>query len=208
MPLAFTCPRCPSPVRQHAGGWVCHDHGAVPALWRPEHSSYDEFVTHLQLAAGFPTYLPWPLAGAWQVTDFAVAQRGGRAVATLAAVSGITEADGPVEVLVVSEEPGVGLGARCAGTIHSDPGAEIDRTRPAQRVRVDLQTGAVWPITTPDAAFDRSVLAGEVLGRWLWLVLRPASGALLLTEGWALADLSSMGASLLEVPFGGPPPRW
>ena len=57
-------------------------------------------------------------------------------------------------------------------------------------------------------AFDRSVFAGEALGRWLWLVLRPASAALLLGDDWVLQDIAALGPELIDLPFGGGPPAW
>jgi hypothetical protein len=62
--------------------------------------------------------------------------------------------------------------------------------------------------STADASFDRSVFVGEAFGRWLWLVLRPASAALLLREEWILQDVSRVGPPLVEVTFGGPAPGW
>ena len=58
------------------------------------------------------------------------------------------------------------------------------------------------------AEWDRSVFAGEADGRWLWLVLRPASAMLLLRDDWILRDVSAVGPPLVEMPFGGPPPPW
>ena len=56
--------------------------------------------------------------------------------------------------------------------------------------------------------FDRSVFAGEAQGRWLWIVLRPASAALLLNDEWILCDANELGPELIELPFGGNPPPW
>lgn len=189
---------------------MCADHGPVPPLWRPPAASYESFGQHLAASAGFPTYLPWPLSPGWQVCDFGVVGEPGRPHATVAAVVGPTPQDGPVELLLVAEEPGIGLGARCARTVQSDPGAEIATSRPTARVRIDTQTVPLWPVSTSDAdpAWDRSVFAGEARGRWLWLVLRPASAMLLLADEWILADVSTFGAPLLEMPFGGNPPAW
>lgn len=210
MSLAAGCPRCPAPVREETGGWRCADHGAVPPLWRPALASYDAFGDHLKAADGFPTFLPWPLSPGWQVTDFGVVGERGRPCATLTGVAGSSPLDGMVEVLVVSEEPGTGLGARCAGTLHSDPGTQIAGNAPTARIRVGSQGIPLWPISTHDAdtQLDRSVFAGEAGGRWLWLVLRPASAMLLLADEWILADVSGFGAELLEIPFGGHPQAW
>jgi hypothetical protein len=123
---------------------------------------------------------------------------------------GVSDLDGVVELTVVSEEPGVGLGARCAGTDHTDPGAEIGDGPPHAKVRIDGVALPLWTVSTSasDASFDRSVFAGEAHGRWLWIVLRPASAALLLRDEWILADVATLGPELIDVSFGGNPPPW
>lgn len=181
----------------------------MPPLWRAVEASYDNFADHLGRADGFPTYLPWPLATGWQVTDFGVVVDDRAAMATVASVAGISPVDGPVEVIMISEEPGTGLGSRCAGTVHSDPGAEIGATASVLKVRVDGQQVPLWPLSLPGAdTLDRAAAAGEARGRWLWLVVNPASALLMLREEWSMADVSGMGAPLLEVPFGGPFASW
>ena len=195
------------------GGWSCPDHGPVPPLWRPDRAAYEGFVDHLGLASGFPTYLPWPLRPGWEITDFAVVGEHGSARATLTAVAGTSELDGPVELLLVAEEAGVGLGARCAGTGGDDPGHELGDGPPAARVRVESQTVPLWSVSLwsggPAAdEWDRSVVVGEAHGRWLWLVIRPASAVLLLQEDWGLRDVSGLGPSLVELPFWHPGTSW
>jgi hypothetical protein len=193
------------------GGWSCPDHGAVEPLWQPEEASYDAFHEHLLASTGFPTYLPWPMSPGWAVTDFGVVGRSAdRARATMTCCSGTSELDGPVDVLVVAEEAGTGLGARCAGTPYDDPGVELGEGRPAVRVRIDQQPVGLWPVSTSAATgeWDRSVVAGEAQGRWLWIVLRPASAMLLLREDWILRDVSGLGPPLVEMGFGGPRPSW
>lgn len=182
----------------------------MPPLWRVTEASYDSFGELLQRAAGFPTYLPWPMASGWQLTDFGVVVGAPGPVATVTSVSGMSPVDGPVEVTLISEEPGTGLGSRCAGTVHSDPGAEIGEQAPSFKVRVDGQLAPLWLLssTVDDTSTDRGVAAGEARGRWLWLVVTPASALLLLREEWAIADVSGVGASLLEMPYGGPRAAW
>ncbi len=211
MSLAAGCPRCTAPVTEEDGSWRCPDHGPITPLWRPAVAGYDDLTEHLRRCAGVPTLVPWPLAAGWTITDFGcVAAPDHEGRATMLSCSGVTEADGVVEVTVVSEEPGVGLGARCAGTHHTDPGAEVGEGPPHCRVEVDGVTLPLWSVSTSSgsAAFDRSVFAGEAHGRWLWLVLRPASAALLLCADWVLADLAGLGPELVDVPFGGHPPPW
>jgi len=209
--LSVGCPRCPIPVLEADGAWWCPEHGAVPPLRRPSVSSYDGFVEHLSAAGSFPTYLPWPLSPGWRVTDFGVVGADPeRAVATVACCAGVSELDGTVDVTVVSEEPGTGLGARCAGTPGADPGPEVGDGPATVHVRIGGHEVAMWAVSmsATDQNFDRTVLVGEADGRWLWLVLRPASAILLLRADWILRDVSGIGPPLVELPFGGPPPSW
>ena len=214
MPLRTECPRCASPLEAPADdltgtGWGCPQHGPTAALRRPEEASYDAFAEVLAAAGDFPTYLPWPLSPGWIVSDFAVVgEREPRA--TLTCSSGTSPLDGPVDVFVVSEESGTGLGSRCAGTRHLDPGPEIGERTATVRVRINSQSVPLWAVSTPSdvSELDRSVVAGEADGRWLWVVLRPASAMLLLRDEWILRDVSDMGPPLLEIPFGGPRPTW
>ena len=77
-------------------------------------------------------------------------------------------------------------------------------------MRIGGHEAALWSVSTSqaDADFDRAVLVGEAQGRWLWIVLRPASALLLLRDDWILRDVSSVGPAVVEMPFGGPPPPW
>jgi hypothetical protein len=181
----------------------------TPALRRPAEPSYQEFVEVLGAAGDFPTYLPWPMSPGWSVSDFAVAGEQ-PARATMTCSSGISALDGPVDVFVVSEESGVGLGARCAGTLHLDPGPELGAAPPMVRVRIGIQSVPLWAVSTAaaDAELDRSVFVGEAGGRWLWVILRPASAMLLLRDEWILRDVSGIGPPLVEMPFGGARPAW
>lgn len=207
------CPRCPTPLAPVAdasgdSAWACPAHGRVAPLWRPAEATYDELTVHLAQAGAVPTYLPWPMSPGWQVTDFGTVA----GVATYTCASGTSELDGPVDLQVVLEEPGTGLGARCAGIRHDDPGREVGEGPVASRVRLDGQPVLLWQVSTSDGApageWDRSVLVGEAGGRWLWLVIRPASALLLLRDPWLLRDASTLGPALLELPFGGPAPSW
>ena len=221
MPLRPGCPRCVLPLTETAAGRACPDHGVVPPLWRPEQASYDDFAALLAgggtgrsgpstVPTSFPTYLPWPMSPGWAVTDFGLVGDGDRVTASVTCSSGTSELDGPVDIFVIAEEAGVGLGARCAATVHTDPGADIGDGPPPVRVRVEAQSVPLWPVSTSgaDDRFDRSVFAGEADGRWLWVVLRPASAMLLLREAWILRDATAAGPEMLELTFAGPPPAW
>jgi hypothetical protein len=209
------CPRCPRPAILDDTGWSCRDHGAVVPLWRPEEASYDAFVAHLERAGDFPTLLPWPMGPGWHVSGFGVVSDGkARARATVTVCSGTSALDGPVDVLVVSEEPGTGLGNRVARLPGDTPG-ELGDDPPLARVRVGQVSVPMWPMSTSAAPasahaaeLDRFVLVGEESGRWLWMVIRPASAMLLLRDEWILRDAAHIGPPLVEVAFGGPDPGW
>jgi hypothetical protein len=192
-------------------------HGRTAPLWRSSHAEYGDLVAHLHLARPLPTWLPWPVPPGWHLTDVGcVAEPGEPATAVFTTCSGPSEPDGVVEVTVVTEEAGVGLGARVAQVTHTDPGREAVVGAPAAKIRVDAATVPLWPVPTavPDLAptseslLDRSVLVGEAGGRWVWLVLRPAPAALLLHAKWLLHDVSGLGPALVDLPFGQAPRAW
>ena len=211
MRLVWECPRCRSEVTEGESGPECGTHGSITPLWRPHQPDYATFGEYLLRAQDLPTWLPWPMAPGWEVTDFGcVAPERGAPRAAFVSCAGPSDLDGVVELTVVTEEPGVGLGARAAGVPLTDPGEEVAVGPPAARLRVDGASAPVWAVSTSDAPgdLDRSVFAGEAQGRWLWLVLRPASAALLLQHMGPLQDVSGLGPELVALPFGQLPRSW
>lgn len=235
LPPTPACPRCAGPVAGGAAERDCATHGPVPPLWRPEVASYDGLVAQLRAAASstqdVPTYLPWPVGPGWAVTDLGTVGEPGAVQATMTGVSGATELDGAVDLLVVVEEPGTGLGAARAGLPHGvtgGPPVELFDEPPQTRIRAGGLDVRLWAVPLPedretsavpdspgalfdplaDVGLDRSVLVGEASGRWLWLLVRPASALLLLGADLALAHAAELGPALVEVSFTGPPPRW
>ncbi len=211
MALAASCPRCTTPLEGEGVEFTCPQHGAVVPLWRSATSDYQTFAEIVTRAQGMPTYLPWPMSPGWSITDFGcVTSDGGTALATVTTTVGTSALDGEVEVTVVTEEPGVGLGGRVAGTASIDPGEAVGQGPPSIRVRVDGHPVKMWvvPSGAADDVLARSVFVGEAGGRWLWLVMRPASAALLLRDDWLLSDAGHFGPEAIEMPFGGAPPAW
>ena len=81
--------------------------------------------------AAVPMWLPWPLPAGWLVTGFATAgdERSGTRGGAVA-LSGPNPVGGPGEMLLISEELGVGMGARFAGLAGPDPGADFAARAP------------------------------------------------------------------------------
>jgi hypothetical protein len=204
------CPRCKSPVDARDDGAVdCALHGRVAPLRRAGEVGYDDFAELVQHAGSMPTYLPWPMSPGWTIADFGHVGRPRSADATFTTTVGTSDLDGPVEVTVVSEDPGVGLGSRVAGVRGVDPGHQAGRGPQSIRVRAGGRSVPLWMVECEDGELlERAVFAGEAEGRWLWVVVRPASAALLLRDEWLLADVTSFGPGALEMPFGGPRPAW
>ena len=105
-------------------------------------------------------------------------------------------------MVVVAEEPGVGLGAALAGLDGVDPGAGFGSAPPVATASFGNHDFPLWPVDAP----DRAVFAGEVKGLWLWLVLWPDTAGALLVEPIGLRDLRDPGQDL-DLPFGAVSPR-
>lgn len=205
MKKAATCPRCGRQLTEPgpwASGWRCPVHGEVAPLW-PAYRPAPEGLRGLLRQPKVPVWLPWPLPAGWLVTGFAGAgddRSGTRACAV--ALSGPNPVGGLGEMLLISEEPGVGLGARLAGLAGPDPGEGFAAGPPHGFVKFGLHEFPLWLVDAP----DRAAFAGEVLGNWLWLVLWPDTAGVLLVEALPLRDLRDPGLDL-DLPFGAPSPR-
>ncbi len=201
-PESVWCPRCGHPVDPDLDGptgWVCGLHGSVAGLHGFADPSVHTLLRHVAEGSD-PTWLPWPLPAAWslagtgRVVDHAT-------VATVLALSGPDPIGGPGDMVLVAEEPGVGLGAMYAGLSSPDPGA-IVTTRPADaRVVVGGHPTPLWFVDSDD---DRQVCVGEASGRWLWIISwPPLAGAAVLLDASTLVDLRDLVGELEMVPLTG-----
>ena len=201
-----TCPRCGTEV--HAPGvwssaWTCESHGAVHPLHgavTPGPSVVEDVVRRARV----PVWLPWPLPGAWLVTGVAHAgddRTGARAVAV--ACSGPAPLGGIGELVLVAEEPGVGLGAHLAGLEGPDPGDGFTDAAPEAKVHA---AGHPTPLWSMEGGRDRAVYVGEARATWLWALLWPAEAGYLVAERLSLTDLRDPGLDL-DIPFGARSPR-
>jgi len=203
--MTAVCPRCLRHVQAPnvwSSAWRCDWHGEVypllPAM-SPSRDGLDALLGKAQV----PALLPWPLPQGWLVSGFASAgdERTG-ARAAVVALSGPNPVGGPADLLVVAEEPGVGLGAGLAGLDGPDPGDGFASGQPHASTRVDGHDVPLWHVD----AEDRAVFAGEVAAGWLWLLLWPDTAGVLLVEQLPMRDLRDRSQDL-DPPFGAPSPR-
>ena len=205
MKAAPTCPRCGGPVREPSvwsSAWRCDLHGPVDpvcAVYNPSR----EGLEGLLRTPGVPAWIPWPLPSGWLVSGFAAAgdeRSGTRGCAV--AVSGPNPVGGPADLLLVSEEPGVGLGAGLAGLDGPDPGDGFAIDKPHAFVQFGNHEFPLWNVAAPGCA----AFAGEIKGQWLWALLWPDTAGLLMVEPITLRDLRDPGQQL-DLPFGALSPR-
>ncbi|KAB8191342.1 hypothetical protein FH608_032405 [Nonomuraea phyllanthi] len=157
----------------------------------------------IRKSAVVPVWLPWPLPAGWLVTGFGEVgdQRTG-ARASLVALTGPSLMEGPADLLVIAEEPGIGIGAAFAGLDGPDPGEGFDSGPPNAKIHVLGHPTALWCV---GGAADRAVYAGEALGNWLWTIAWPADAGCMI----ALSELSLLDVRDhdLDVPYGAFSPR-
>lgn len=185
-----------------SSAYHCEQHGEVFPL-RTGLSPSREGLEGVLRKAEVPVWLPWPLPPGWLVTGFATAgddRTGNRGC--LVALSGPNPVGGLAELLLISEEPGVGLGARLAGLVGPDPGAQFAAGPPAAEVKFGNHEFPLWHVE----AAGRAAFAGEVAGNWLWMVLWPDTAGLLMLEPMTLRDLRDPRPTL-DLPFGAPSPQ-
>lgn len=203
-----SCPRCGGELRPPglmSSDWLCPKHGSVPPLHVAEKPSIELFDT-IRARSGVPLWIPWPLLPDWMVTGLAWAgDERAPVTATAVACSGPAPLGGVADVVLIAEEPGVGLGARFAGISGPDPGpmltVDLDSTTAHAKV---LAAGHPTPLWSINAGEGRSAYVGEAAGRWLWAVAWPAEAGYVLAEHVVLCDVRSEMPS--TVPFGAQSP--
>ncbi|MBA2454957.1 MAG: hypothetical protein H0V48_00225 [Nocardioidaceae bacterium] len=196
---AEQCPRCGLPVRRLPDSrWWCTTDGAVAALAEVEEPTAYALLRHVA-ASSFPTWLPWPMPAQWSLAG--VGRAGDPQVqATVSACVAPDPFGGVADLVVVCEEPGVGLGTRYAGVPGRDVGREISGSPPTTRVSV---AGHATPLWWLGGGPDRDGFVGEASGRWLWLVAWPASAGALVTDRLAFVNLHDLSHQIDLIPLTG-----
>jgi hypothetical protein len=195
------CPRCGHEL--HAPGlwssvWECPLHGSVAPYLVLTHTGPDA-VEHVIGRANVPVWMPRGLPHGWLCSGVAYAgdERTG-AAATVTCLSGPSPLGGAADLMVIAEEPGVGLGSRHAGLAETDPGAGFDAGPPDAKVMAASHPTALWSVPALD---DRAIFVGEAKGQWLWAVVWPAAAGILMYDGMSLIDLRDRPADV-DLEFG------
>jgi hypothetical protein len=201
-----TCPRCGNDLRAPglwSSAWECPRHGTVHPYLVLTHIGLDA-VEHVVSRAGVPLWMPHGLPHGWLCSGVAYAgdeRTGARATATC--LSGPSPLGGAADLLIVAEEPGVGLGSRHAGLAESDPGQGFDVGPPHAKVLAASHPTAMWSVPVTG---DRAVFVGEAKALWLWAVVWPASAGVLMYDDVSLIDLRDAPPDL-DLEFGSLSPR-
>jgi hypothetical protein len=165
-----------------------------------------ESVAWLVSQAKVPVWLPWPLPRGWLLTGLAYAgdERSG-AQAAVIVVSGPAPFGGAGDMVLVAEQPGIGLGAAYAGLPGPDAGFNPieDHAAPAARIVAAGHPTALWSVERPP---DRAVFVGEAKGEWLWTVVWPETASLIVYDSLSLTDGRAAG-HVLDLPSGALSPR-
>jgi hypothetical protein len=138
------------------------------------------------------------------VSGFACAgddRDGARAVVTC--LNGPSPLGGAAELMLVSEEPGIGLGARHAGLCGPDPGDGFGAGPPDAKLEAAGHPTALWSLSTTQ---DCAAFVGEAKALWLWALVWPAAAGVLLYDALDLVDLRD-GYVEAELAFGSVSPR-
>jgi hypothetical protein len=208
--VAPSCPRCGRLVREPglwSNAWQCEQHGEVrPYL--PASQISPESVAMVAKHAAVPLWLPHPMPDGWVVTGLAsCGDERSAAAATVVCCSGPAPFGGPADLVLVSEEPAVGLGARFAGIDGVDPG-ELTNRAPAGKVHADGHPTPLWQVDVGVGGADRVAFVGEAWGMWLWAILWPSAAGLMLVEDLWLADVRAAGPASYEMlGYGAESPR-
>ncbi len=151
------------------------------------HKPGEEALEHLVAHARVPVWLPFPLPARWVLSGLGYAgdeRSGGRAV--VVACSGPSPLSGGADLILVAEEPGIGLGARYAGLAGPDPGAGFDAGPPDAKLEAAGHPTALWSVP---GLGDSAAFVGEAKGLWLWAIVFPGSAGVLMYEPVTLTDL-------------------
>ncbi len=182
------CVRCDGALARLPGQdrWACDVHGAV----EPLHLAVPAEPHHLvdvASSSGVPVWLAWPPPYDWAVTGVRRTATTGMARGVAVSYAGPGLVSRQAELVIVAEEPGVGLGASYAGLDTTDPGSELASLPADTKVSAGGHMTALWslPVREP----DRVVYVGEAAGCWLWAIVWPVGEWMVVHDDLRLVDL-------------------
>jgi hypothetical protein len=193
MLTTLTCPRCGLEVQPPQAGsdaWTCVQHGDIAPV-HPAIAGSDEALRLLGPRSQVPLWSPVPLPLGWTVSGVRVA--GDDHTGTVAAVvaySGpnplmVEPDDQPTaDLLLVSEQPGVGLAAHIAGLPGIDPGTAVAAGVPNLKLLVAGHETPLWAVDVDGVA----AYVGEAAGVWLWAIAWPQTAAAVMLEDFEVRD--------------------
>jgi hypothetical protein len=195
--------------------WRCDNCGDVSPFHVAKHINAEivDMVLHQYVRAHdrVPLWCPWPLPPGWTVTGVGWAgdDRSGVRATALACSGPEPLGGGPADLVLIAEQPGVGLGTRYAGIPGIDPGYLIAEALaepsvhagPHAKIRAGGHPTPLWCVKSPE---DRSAYVSEARGNWLYAVAWPASAGYVLAEHVVLHDLSD--GVPPELVYGAPSP--
>jgi len=186
-----------------SSAWQCERHGAV-APFRQVSRLTPQTLASFAEQSGVPVWSPLPLLPGWSVTGLASAgDSRSPAKASVVALTGPSPLGGPADLLLIAEEPAVGVGARFAGLDGPDPGTIPGRV-PDAKLEAAGHPTALWSFAS---APDRAAFVGEASGVWLYAILWPPAAELVLLEHVELHDLRHVTHTGIDLPFGAPSPH-
>lgn len=206
MTAPLVCPRCSaevSPPGLSTADYQCPVHGSVVAL-APATSAEPSKIRQIAARATVPLWMVWPLPEGWLATGIRWCRRGDQKVVGVAtSVTGRGVSFGPSDLVVIAEEPGVGLGARYAGLDTPDPGDRISRLPADTKIHIAGHPTALWNVPVED---DHAVYVGEAEGCWLWLIGWPELAWAGIHDDLRLVDVRASDWSV-DLPLGALSPR-
>src|SRR6266545_3817705 len=179
MGVVVSCPRCGGPVRTPDlmnSDWRCDSDGAVLPLHVAQHIGQEivesvraKVRSHPASGGPMPMWCPWPPLPGWTVTGVAwVGDERSGVRATVVACSGPAPLHrGPADIVLVAEEPGVGLGTRFAGIPGPDPGpyleSELESTAAHAKVKADGWPTALWAVKSAGYLLAENVVLHDLV---------------------------------------------
>jgi hypothetical protein len=209
-----TCPRCGTVARQPglwSSSWHCDQHGEVlPAS--PAVAPTPDLIHRLSRDSRVPVWLPWPLPEDWLVSGLRWAGDDPNGIqASVLSISGphpipeVGDESLSADLVLVAEQPGVGLGAHLAGLSAVDPGPLLVEKSAHAPAEMKIVAGGhdvpLWSVPTAEGM----AYVGEAAGVWLWVLAWPASAAAVLLTRFELLDAAHAGD--VEIPCGALTPR-